>query len=416
MVFILANITKKQIEDWKKGTKKFLYSPSVSGLRVKRNKNSFVWVFVYGDKRKPKNTSGNYPETSYTIGNIEFISTRDAEIKAFLIKSEIDNGIYPDSLKYPKNNQITLGNYFTDYYLDYCHKYHTAGSQANNIRVYFKSLWNKPLAHFDANTIQNWFNTVKTADGKKPAPTTLKQRYGALIKLFSVASGITEFYKVLDENPLASISLPQYTIEQLQAIRQSREESKKLRRALSLDEVTKLRNAVKEYGNEKKTVENELVPRWFNLYFEFAYLHGFRPSDIVSFKWSHINGSMIRFTPVKTQNTSQIEIIENLSPKLIPMLTEWRSKNSSEWVFPNKFDITRHMGDKPHDKAWKAIKQMSGLNLQFYTLRHNYVSQKIIQGTPLYAIARAIGHTSTKQIEQHYGHLIIDRNKSGGLE
>ena len=61
-------------------------------------------MFVYGDKRKPKNTSGNYPETSYTIGNIEFISTRDAEIKAFLIKSEIDNGIYPDSLKYPNES------------------------------------------------------------------------------------------------------------------------------------------------------------------------------------------------------------------------------------------------------------------------------------------------------------------------
>ena len=98
------------------------------------------------------------------------------------------------------------------------------------------------------------------------------------------------------------------------------------------------------------------------------------------------------------------------------MLYEWRSKNDSEWIFPNTYDNTRHMGDKPHNKAWKAIKKMSGLELQFYTLRHNYVSQKIIQGTPLYAIARAIGHTSTKQIEQHYGHLINDSNKSGGLE
>ena len=411
----MASITKKQIEDWKRGTKKFLYSHTVKGLRVKRNKNSFVWVLVYGDKRKPKNNSGNYPETSHTIGNIEFILPRDAEIKAHAIKAEIDNGIYPDSQKHLHNN-ITLGRYFTEYYLDYCYKYHTADSQANNIRVYFKSLWNKPLAQFDANTIQNWFDTVKTADGKKPAPTTLKQRYGALKKLFSVASGVTKYYKVLDENPLSSISLPQFTIEQRQAIRESKESSKKLRRALSVDEVTKLRAAVAKYGDQKRTCQNELVPRWFNLYFEFAYLHGFRPSDIVSLKWSHINDTNIRFTPVKTQNTSQIEIIETLSPKLIPMLTEWRSKNISDWIFPNKLDFTRHMGHKPHDKAWKAIKKLSGLNLQFYTLRHNYVSQKIIQGIPLYAIARAIGHTSTKQIEQHYGHLIMDSSKSGGLE
>ena len=412
----MASITKKQIEDWKKGSNKFLYSPTVKGLRIKRNKNSFVWVLVFGDKRKPKNKSGNYPETSHTIGNIEFILPKDAEIKAHLIKADIDNGIYPDLRKRPQNNNITLGQYFTDYYLDYSSKYHTASSQANNIRVYFKSLWNKPLAEFDANTIQNWFDKVRTADGKQPAPTTLKQRYGALKKLFSVASGITEYYKVLDENPLSSISLPQFTIEQRQAMRESKENSKKLRRALSKDEVTKLRGAVAKYGDQKRTCQNELVPRWFNLYFEFAYLHGFRPSDIVSLKWSHINGDTIRFTPVKTQNTSQIEIIETLSPKLIPMLSEWRSKSQSEWIFPNKYDVTRHMGDKPHNKAWKAIKELSELEVQFYTLRHNYVSQKIIQGTPLYAIARAIGHTSTKQIEQHYGHLINDSNKSGGLE
>ena len=415
-MFILASITKKQIEDWKKGSKKFLYSPTVKGLRIKRNKNSYVWVLVFGDKRKPKNKSGNYPETSHTIGNIEFILPKDAEKKAHLIKADIDNGIYPDSHKRPQNNNITLGQYFTDYYLDYSSKYHTASSQANNIRVYFKSLWKKPLAEFDANTIQNWFDNVKTAAGKKPAPTTLKQRYGALKKLFSVASGITEYYKVLDENPLSSISLPQFTIEQRQEMRESKEYSKRLRRALTKDEVTKLRAAVAVYGDQKRTFENELVPRWFNLYFEFAYLHGFRPSDIVSFKWSHINGDTIRFTPVKTQNTSQIEIIETLSPRLRPMLSEWMSKSQSEWIFPNKHDKSRHMGDKPHNKAWRAIKRLSGLELQFYTLRHNYVSQKIIQGTPLYAIARAIGHTSTKQIEQHYGHLINDTNKSGGLE
>lgn len=41
----------------------------------------------------------------------------------------------------------------------------------------------------------------------------------------------------------------------------------------------------------------------------------------------------------------------------------------------------------------------------FHILRHTYASQRIMNGAPLMVIAQALGHSDTRMVEKHYGHL-----------
>jgi integrase len=41
----------------------------------------------------------------------------------------------------------------------------------------------------------------------------------------------------------------------------------------------------------------------------------------------------------------------------------------------------------------------------FHGLRHTYASHAIMNGTPLMVVARNLGHSDTRMVELHYGHL-----------
>ena len=41
----------------------------------------------------------------------------------------------------------------------------------------------------------------------------------------------------------------------------------------------------------------------------------------------------------------------------------------------------------------------------FHVLRHTYASQAVMAGVPLMVIAKNLGHSDTRMVEKHYGHL-----------
>jgi integrase len=44
----------------------------------------------------------------------------------------------------------------------------------------------------------------------------------------------------------------------------------------------------------------------------------------------------------------------------------------------------------------------------FHALRHTWASLSVMAGMPLVVVAKNLGHTSTKMVEAHYGHLSKD--------
>ena len=41
----------------------------------------------------------------------------------------------------------------------------------------------------------------------------------------------------------------------------------------------------------------------------------------------------------------------------------------------------------------------------FHALRHTYAPHAIMNGAPLFVVARNLGHSTTAMVEKHYGHL-----------
>ena len=44
-------------------------------------------------------------------------------------------------------------------------------------------------------------------------------------------------------------------------------------------------------------------------------------------------------------------------------------------------------------------------HIGFHQLRHTWASLSVMNGMPLNVVANNLGHTDTKMVEKHYGHL-----------
>lgn len=62
-----------------------------------------------------------------------------------------------------------------------------------------------------------------------------------------------------------------------------------------------------------------------------------------------------------------------------------------------------HWQIRPMKAACKAAKIAPAAG--FHILRHTWASLSVMSGAPLLVVARALGHTDTRMVEKHYGHL-----------
>jgi integrase len=59
--------------------------------------------------------------------------------------------------------------------------------------------------------------------------------------------------------------------------------------------------------------------------------------------------------------------------------------------------------DRPIRAASEQAKIVPHVN--FHCLRHTYASHAVMNGAPLLVVAKNLGHTDTRMVEKHYGHL-----------
>ena len=75
-----------------------------------------------------------------------------------------------------------------------------------------------------------------------------------------------------------------------------------------------------------------------------------------------------------------------------------------DWVF---FHPHRpYLRAKGFGRAFRQAREAAGLPwLTMKTLRHYFVSNALMKGVDIFTVSRWVGHSSTKMIEQTYGHL-----------
>ncbi|MDN5871748.1 MAG: site-specific integrase [Nitrococcus sp.] len=70
-------------------------------------------------------------------------------------------------------------------------------------------------------------------------------------------------------------------------------------------------------------------------------------------------------------------------------------------------------GDDDHQRPMKEANKAAKLDppATFYCLRHTYCSHAIMAGVPMLVVAHNVGHSDTRMLEKHYGHLTEDYAK-----
>lgn len=322
----------------------------------------------------------------------------------------------------------TLRTYLDGIYTGHQSRKKNGGKHTiNMIRGNFTDLLDRDMTTISAADIEVWqFKREKNG----LAYDTLKRAFGALKTLLRHA----EKTKIIDKNPIAGEKLHDERAE---------EKSKSLsadarahRRMLTPDELMNINNGLALFAeetwaqrrNSRKHGRSYLpdldmvaYPHWFIPFFDLALHTGMRPGDLYTLTWQELNMNFRRLvkTPEKTihhRNPAKLDL--PLTEDIYTIMALWHSQNgqpSDGLVFPSTVadkSIAAPSSPKPfnkkaHLKAWKRVLKLGDVDpgLHFYSLRHHFISSLVAGGAPLLAVAKLVGHKSTKMIEEHYSHL-----------
>jgi integrase len=264
---------------------------------------------------------------------------------------------------------------------------------------------------------------IKYQDGY--AHSTVTRAYGALKTMLNHAVQ----HEYLDSNPLDKVRLSPPPDREQERLTSG--EAIERRRMLNPVELEQIHIGIERYSEQLRRerrnsrahgkphlpdLDYVAYPHW-SIPFTLLAMHtGLRPGDIYRLTWQELNLPFKRLTktPRKTRHhPDPIQIRQTLNPFILGAMGKWHLQLGSPTtglVFPSP--TTGHVMDKKaHGTHWKQIILLGGMEakLDFYSLRHHFISALVSAGVPLLTVAHLAGHKSTAMIEKHYGHLAPDQ-------
>lgn len=234
---------------------------------------------------------------------------------------------------------------------------------------------------------------------------------------------------VISENPLEGVKL--MAPDKKQQIAQQAAEDAADRRMLTAAEVAGIESGLTLFQEELREKRRnsrahgkahlpdlDAAPyaHWFVPFCLLALHTGMRPGDIRTLQWGELSINFARVKKITEKSRAAlrkddkpITIEVPLNDSVLSVMRTWhrqQGKPKTGLVFssertggPLSKDATR--------KPWARVRELGNLGdaLDLYALRHNFISTLVANGTPLLEVAKLVGHSSTRMIEQHYGHL-----------
>jgi len=386
-----------------------LSDDAIQGLHLKKNPNSISWRLLYRDALgKQRNiVLGRYPSMT-----LDEARKRGKELYAEIIRGN-------DPLKQRNEEKANVTNTVKGY-LDavYTGILETKKSGKETRQIFdrhFSHLFNKVMSELNAKDITIW--QAKMVENGK-AYATQKRAYGALKTLLNDAVKRS----VLKDNPLSKV-----TLDKIHESEEMHLERKSKRNYLTKEQVQQLFSGLDKYQEQKRQGRQNsrahgksYLPSLDDLEFVdyvkpfvlTMFYTGFRNGDVYGLRWEHIHfyedSATIHKTIEKTAHKKPEAKTFPIAGELTATLKSWCIQNGnpkSGYVFSNPEG--GRLGNTALKKPWRKIKELSGLpeSLDLYTLRHNFASWLVMNGSDLLTVAKLMGHSDIRMIIDHYGHL-----------
>jgi len=163
-------------------------------------------------------------------------------------------------------------------------------------------------------------------------------------------------------------------------------------------------NGVHHLHNRQRQITRCLI--WF------YYLTGLRPKEMQLCKWEHIRWDAEGLARIQIQKETKTgERLCISQPKLKPILNELKALRAEEPdTDEGRAFLFRRGWDPAHTirnlfKECGVLKGPDGQNRTAYSLRHTYITDRLVNGVAPIDIARNCG-TSIVQIQRHYDHVL----------
>lgn len=320
----------------------------------------------------------------------------------------------------------TLGIYIEGRYSKVMETWPPRSAKLNKQRLelHFSNLLDTPMDEIKHRHIEEW---QERQQKKGRAHSTIQRVYTALKALLRQAVQ----HKVIDADPLQGFSLNDPTFTEQQAIKGRNEDMSEKRRLLTDNEILALHDGLDAFAETIRQQRRnsrahgkpflqdlDALPlaHWFQPFCLLALHTGLRPGDIYTLTWQELNINFAMLKKITGKSARSIRkgkggtLVEmKLNSTIHGIMKNWweqSGKPATGLVFPSKV-TGAEMAVTAHHKPWKAVKELGNLpeNLNFYALRHHFISSLVAQGMPLLAVASLAGHRTTLMIEKHYGHL-----------
>ena len=441
----LTSITKDKLETFIRSAneREQLGCEKIPGFFYLQLKTGGAWRLRYTDLQGKRRTA--------TIADGNTKPAQAAEIAAEW-RAQLKNGLDPLSHKEQlaeqqraeeqqkaANKYLNTGHFFEAIYTP--HKKDNAryaDGTLKGIKRNFGHLFSRDMDKITGADILEWYNKRRAA---RVMRSTLVRDYGAFKAMLNFAAKTPDGTSpaVLSDNPIKNYNLPALTIseqdeqekhnEKLEAKRDIISESDRLKISKGLEryaeKIREQRRSSRKHGKPHlPDLDAVEFPHWFIPFCHIARLTGMRPADIYSLKWDNVqhnrfNGqSTLIFTPSKTRKAENSRKVKfPIAGELKQVLDAWREQNGNPET-GLLFKSERNGGKlekKAHGTHWKQVKTLGGVNadLDFYSFRHNFISDLVADGVPVSLVAMYVGHKDGSMIAANY--LRHDEQDSAGI-
>lgn len=397
-----------------------VFDTDLPGYHVRPGKRGLTFRLYYRTKAGKQRilTLGRY-------GTLTATQARDnaKEALAVVAQGGDPRALIEDAkVEIERQQQQTLRAYLEGPYTAFQSRRKDGRGTVSRIRRDFSDWLDRPMGSLAHADVERWQASQETEE-KPRAFSTLKRSYDALAALLAHA----EERKVIPTHPLKGVKLqkPALTEEELAELGSER-------RYLDPREVKALFAGLEAYQDEKRdqrrrsrqhgkaylpdldhVVYVDHVAPWILAMF----YTGFRPGDLFGLRWEHINlpFATIRKTIEKTAHKRPEPQTFPLSASAVAIFKAWHIQQESPasgLVFPSP-RTGKRLDRTSMQKPWAAVRRLAGLpvDLQLYSLRHNFASQLVMAGADILTVSKLMAHSSIETTIQFYAHLAPDHKR-----